>query len=132
MGFLPASRLRSRSTAIGSPFQSWWGTAAKAYLRASCILLYSFVFFRILQVMALKTVTVRIPEDKVKKLDAAARHQQRDRSFVLNEAVDQYLSLQEYHLALIDEGIREADAGHVIPHGEVKKMVASWSRKRKY
>jgi predicted transcriptional regulator len=81
--------------------------------------------------MALKTVTVRIPEEKVKKLDAAAAHQQRDRSFVLNEAVDQYLSLQEYHLALIDEGIRADEAGEVIPHSEIEKMVASWSRKKK-
>jgi len=81
--------------------------------------------------MALKTVTVRIPEEKVKKLDSAAAHQQRDRSFILNEAVDQYLSLQAYHLALIDEGIRADEAGEVIPHSEVEKMVASWSRKKK-
>jgi len=81
--------------------------------------------------MALKTVTVRIPEEKVKKLDSVARQQQRDRSFILNEAVDQYLSLQEYHLALIDEGIRADEAGDVIPHSEIEKMVASWSRKKK-
>ena len=81
--------------------------------------------------MALKTVTVRIPEAKVKKLDAAARHQRRDRSFVLNEAVDQYLSLLDYHLALIDEGIRADEAGEVIPHSEVEKMVASWFKKKK-
>src|ERR1039457_5875504 len=92
----PASRLPSRSTAIGSRSPNWWGMAAKECLRA-CILLYSFVFLRILQCMALKTVTVRIPAHKVKKLDAAARHQQRDCSFVINEAVDQYLSRSEEH-----------------------------------
>lgn len=81
--------------------------------------------------MALKTVTVRIPEEKVKKLDKAAKQQRRDRSFILNEAVDEYLSLQEYHLALIDEGIRAADGGDLIPHEEVVKMVRSWSRKKK-
>jgi predicted transcriptional regulator len=80
--------------------------------------------------VALKTVTVRVPEKKVKKLDAAARHQQRDRSFVIKEAVDQYLSLQEYHLGLIDEGIRACETGEVIPHSEIEKMVASWSRKK--
>jgi RHH-type rel operon transcriptional repressor/antitoxin RelB len=80
--------------------------------------------------MPLKTITARIPEEKVKKLDAAAARQQRDRSFILNEAVDQYLSLQAYHLALIDEGIRAADAGEFIDHSEVVKMAASWSKKR--
>jgi RHH-type rel operon transcriptional repressor/antitoxin RelB len=81
--------------------------------------------------MATKTLTFRTLEEKAAALDAAAALQQRDRSFIINEAVDQYLSLQEYHLALIDEGIRAADAGDVIPQGEVVKMVASWSKKRK-
>lgn len=81
--------------------------------------------------MNMKTVTFRVPEKKVAALDSVAAHQQRDRSFILNEAVDQYLSLQEYHLALIDEGIRAADAGDVIPHSDVVKMVASWSRKKR-
>jgi predicted transcriptional regulator len=81
--------------------------------------------------MSLKTLTFRTPEEKVAALDSAAALQQRDRSFILNEAVDQYLSLQEYHLALIDEGIRADDAGDVIPHSDVVKMVASWSKKKK-
>jgi predicted transcriptional regulator len=76
----------------------------------------------------MKTVTFRILEEKVAALDAAASHQQRDRSFVLNEAVDHYLSLQAYHLALMDEGIRAADAGDMVPHSEVVKMAASWSK----
>jgi predicted transcriptional regulator len=81
--------------------------------------------------MNLKTVTFRVPQAKVAALDSAARHQQRDRSFILNEAVDQYLSLQEYHLALIDEGIRADDAGEVFPHSEVVKMIESMSREKR-
>jgi len=81
--------------------------------------------------MSLKTLTFRVPLKKVAALDAAAKLEQRDRSFILNQAVDQFLSLQEYHLALIDEGIRAADAGDVIPHSEVVKMVESWSKKKK-
>jgi predicted transcriptional regulator len=81
--------------------------------------------------MSLKTITFRTPEEKAAALDSIAAMQQRDRSFILNEAVDQYLSLQEYHLALIDEGIRADDAGDVIPHSEVVKMVAAWSKQKK-
>lgn len=80
--------------------------------------------------MPLKNVTVRVPKAKVKKLGVAAARQRRNRSFVNDEAVDQYLSLQEYHLALIDEGIRAADAGELIPHSEIVKMARSWSRKK--
>jgi predicted transcriptional regulator len=81
--------------------------------------------------MSLKTITFRTPEEKAAALDSIAAMQQRDRSFILNEAVDHYLSLQEYHLALIDEGIRADDAGDVIPHSEVVKMVGSWSKQKK-
>ncbi len=81
--------------------------------------------------MSLKTLTFRTPEEKVAALDAAASLQQRDRSFILNQAVDQYLSLNDYHLELIDEGIRQADAGNLISHDEVRKMAASWSVRHK-
>lgn len=80
--------------------------------------------------MSLKTLTFRTPEEKVSALDRVATLHQRDRSFVLNEAVDQYLSLQKYHLALIDEGIRAADAGETIAHSEVVKMAAGWSKEK--
>jgi predicted transcriptional regulator len=81
--------------------------------------------------MSLRTLTFRAPEEKVAALDSVAELQQRDRSFVINEAVDQYLSLYDYHCSLIDEGIRQADAGHLIPHDEVKKTMAELSRKRR-
>ncbi len=81
--------------------------------------------------MGLKTVTVRVAEEKVAKLDDLADAQQRDRSFLINEAIDHYLSLQEYQVALIEEGIRAADAGDVIPHSEVVKMIRSLSKKKK-
>jgi predicted transcriptional regulator len=82
--------------------------------------------------MSSKTITFRTPEEKVSALDSVAALQQRDRSFILNEAVDQYLSLYDYHTSLIQEGIRQADAGELIPHSEIRKMAATWSKKRKH
>lgn len=81
--------------------------------------------------MQQKTVTFRAPGDKIKALDSLAAVQQRDRSFVLNEAVDQYLSLNEYHIALIKEGIRQADAGKLIPHDEVRRRLMKLEPARK-
>jgi len=75
--------------------------------------------------MQQKTVTFRAPGSKIKALDSLAALQQRDRSFVLNEAVDQDLSLNEYHIALIQEGIRQADAGELVPHEEVRRRLTS-------
>jgi predicted transcriptional regulator len=75
--------------------------------------------------MQQKTVTFRAPSDKIKALDSLAALQQRDRSFVLNEAVDQYLALNDYHVALIKEGIRQADAGELSSHEEVRQRLLS-------
>jgi predicted transcriptional regulator len=80
--------------------------------------------------MSLKTITFRLPEEKLQALDSLADVQQRDR-FVLNEAVTQYISLHEYHRTLIEEGIRQDDAGNVIDHQMVRSMAASWTRKPK-
>jgi predicted transcriptional regulator len=74
-------------------------------------------------VMPLKTITFRLPEEKLRVLDQVAGVQQRDRSFVINEAVTQYLSLYEYHCELIREGIRQDDAGEVVDHESVMKMM---------
>jgi predicted transcriptional regulator len=79
--------------------------------------------------MPLKTVTFRLPEDKLEALDSVADVQQRDRSFVINEAVAQYLSLYEYHRELIEEGIRQDEAGEVVDHETVVEMMASRIRK---
>jgi predicted transcriptional regulator len=81
--------------------------------------------------MSLKTITFRLPEEKLRALDAVADVQQRDRSFVINEAVTQYLSLHEYHRALIEEGIRQDDAGNVVDHQTVRSMAAGWTHKLK-
>jgi predicted transcriptional regulator len=82
-------------------------------------------------IMPLKTITFRLPEEKLQALDSVADVQQRDRSFVINEAVTQYLSLHEYHRALIEEGIRQDDAEDVVDHETVRSMVAGLTRKPK-
>ena len=79
----------------------------------------------------MKTITFRAAEDKVAALDSLAEVQQRDRSFILNEAVDQYLSLHDYHRELIEDGIRQVKAGKTVGHEEVKRRVAGWASRGK-
>lgn len=81
--------------------------------------------------MPLRTITFRLPEEKLQALDSVAHVQQRDRSFVINEAVTQYLSLYEYHRTLIEEGIRQDDAGEVVDHETVLNMVAGLILKKR-
>jgi predicted transcriptional regulator len=81
--------------------------------------------------MPSKTITFRLPEDKLQALDSVAEAQQRDRNFVINEAVTQYLSLHDYHRELIEEGVRQDDAGAVVEHQTLRSIAADWARKPK-
>jgi len=76
-----------------------------------------------------KTVSFRTDAKKVKALDALAASQDRDRSYLLNEAIDHYLDLQQYHIRLIEQGIRQADAGELVDHNEVEKIATKHRRK---
>jgi len=77
-----------------------------------------------------KTVSFRTDSKKVEALDALASVYDRDRSYLLNEAVDNYLDLQQYHIELIEKGIRQADAGELVDHSDVEKMVAKLRSKK--
>jgi predicted transcriptional regulator len=72
--------------------------------------------------MEKQTITFRADPRKVKALDRLARSLDRDRSYLLNEAVEQYLSVHEYHLDQIKRGLAEARAGKLLDYDEVKAV----------
>jgi predicted transcriptional regulator len=76
-----------------------------------------------------RTVSFRIPSGKVDELDALAKSMDRNRSYLLNEAIDGYLSYLRYYMAEVEEGIGAADRGELIDHEDVVKMSASWGER---
>ena len=73
-----------------------------------------------------RTISFRIAADKVAALDSIAKAMDRDRSYLLNEAVASYLSEHQRFAAMVEEGIRAAEAGELIDDEEVGAMVDSW------
>lgn len=57
------------------------------------------------------TISFRILDEKKHELDRIAESFDRDRSWVINEAIDSYLDLNRWQLDHIDKAIRNADAG---------------------
>jgi predicted transcriptional regulator len=78
--------------------------------------------------MRKRTVTFRIDEKKRKTLDAIAANMVRDRSYVLNEAIDNYLDVYEWQVAHIKEGVRAAKAGEFATEAEVAAAFARWRK----
>jgi predicted transcriptional regulator len=77
---------------------------------------------------ALKTISFRIPADTVESLDELAEGMERDRSHLLNEAVENYLRLNEHHMRLIKKGLQAAERGDFVPDADMKKLMARMRR----
>jgi len=73
-------------------------------------------------------VSVRLDADLNDRLVAVAAALDRPKSWVIEQAVADFVSLQEWQLAAIEEGIRDADAGRVAAHEEVVAWVRSWGQ----
>ena len=76
----------------------------------------------------MNTLSFRTPESTKTKLDILANQQQRDRSFIINEAIDYYLSLQEWQLAHIQAGVEQAKKGEFVSDEEVNAAFAKWKQ----
>jgi predicted transcriptional regulator len=70
-----------------------------------------------------KTISFRLESHKVAALDKLAKAQTRDRTFLLNEAVDAYLDVQRWQIEYIREGVAQAEAGMGTDHEDVR---AKW------
>lgn len=75
---------------------------------------------------AKEAVTVRLEAAKRAELDALARTVARDRSFLINEAIDAYLAVHRWQMAEIEEGLRQADAGEFATEAEVEAAYAAF------
>jgi predicted transcriptional regulator len=75
-----------------------------------------------------RTISFRIAPDKVAQLDLIAKAMDRDRSYLLNEAVETYLSEQRRFAAMVEEGREDLRNGRSLSHEEVERMMGEWER----
>jgi len=78
--------------------------------------------------MGKTTITFRVDAGKREALDAIAEVADRDRSYVLNEAIDAYLDAHQWQIEHIKKGLRQAEAGQFATEKEVAKAFARWRR----
>ena len=71
-------------------------------------------------------VTLRLDAATRKRLDRLARATDRTRAALAAEAVRQFVEINEWQIAAIQEGVREADRGRFIDHARLK---AKWEKK---
>ena len=74
----------------------------------------------------METITFSLDAEKRKAIDEIASLLERDRSDILNDAIDAYLQVQQWQLEHIKEGLRQADAGEFATEEEVAAAFARW------
>jgi predicted transcriptional regulator len=72
--------------------------------------------------MSKATLTVRIGAETRDALDAIAANLDRDRSYVVNEALEDYIELHRWQIEHIRQGLREADAGKFMSPSQMKTL----------
>ena len=71
-------------------------------------------------------VSVRLQPALNDQLAAVAAALDRPKSWVIEQAIKEFVALEEWRLTAIDEGIKAADEGRVVSHEEVRAWVGSW------
>ena len=71
-------------------------------------------------------ITLRLDSATRKRLERLAKATERSRAALAAEAVRQYLDLNEWQIAAIQAGVRDADRGRLIDH---RKLKAKWEKR---
>lgn len=77
-----------------------------------------------------KTISFRAVAEKIDSLDSLAAAQDRSRSYLINEAITNYIELHAYQDALVRKGLAEMRKGRVVNHEEVVKRLKRAGRAR--
>ncbi|MGB9106462.1 MAG: ribbon-helix-helix domain-containing protein [Terriglobales bacterium] len=77
-----------------------------------------------------KTISFRAVAEKIDALDSLAAAQDRSRSYLINQAITNYIELHAYQDALVRKGIDDMRQGRVVHHEEVVKRLKRSGRAR--
>ncbi|MGA8215722.1 MAG: ribbon-helix-helix protein, CopG family [Candidatus Sulfotelmatobacter sp.] len=70
-----------------------------------------------------KTISFRAVAEKIEALDSLAATQDRSRTYLINEAITNYIELHAYQDALVRKGLEEMRRGRVVSHEKVVKRL---------
>ena len=76
-----------------------------------------------------QTMTVRISAETRDALDSIATSLDRDRSYVVNEALVSYVEIHRWQIEHIRQGLREAEAGRFLSIAAAGKVLDRLRRK---
>jgi predicted transcriptional regulator len=74
-------------------------------------------------------LTLRLDAKLKNKLDRLSKSMNRSRSFVAAQAIQEFVSVNEWQINEIKKGLAEADAGDFATDEEVQQVMKKWTRR---
>jgi len=73
-------------------------------------------------------VSLRLQPELNERVTAIANSLDRSKSWVIEQAIKDYVELEDWRRAAIEEGLKDADDGRVVAHDDVVAWVRSWDQ----
>ncbi len=70
--------------------------------------------------------TIRVPDEVADRLNQIAQKLDRSRSYMAAQAIEDFVSREEWQLAEIEAGITEADRGEFASDDDVARVVGKY------
>jgi len=78
-----------------------------------------------------RVVTAKLPDNLVSEMDEIAERIDRSKSWIVRQAVSEWLAEEQRRYELTLEALKDVDEGRTIPHEEVLAMVEQRKRERR-
>jgi predicted transcriptional regulator len=75
-----------------------------------------------------RVVTAKLPDDLVSRMDEIADRIDRSKSWIVRQAVTEWLAEEQRRYELTLEGLKDIDEGRVISHEDVKRWAEQIKR----
>ena len=78
-----------------------------------------------------RVVTAKLPDDLVSRMDDVADRIDRSKSWIVRQAVTEWLAEEQRRYELTLEALKDVDEGRTMPHEDVLAMVEQRKRERR-
>ncbi len=73
--------------------------------------------------------TLTIREDLSERLERLAKTTKESKSSLVSQAIEEFLTVHEWHIQAIKEGIEAANKGDIVSHDEAVDELKKWGRR---
>ena len=74
----------------------------------------------------MRATTIRMEDTVLDRVDSMAKSVNRSRTWLINQAVEQFLSYEEWFVQEVQAGVNEVANGELASQGKVEQRFAKW------